>query len=119
MYTLTLTTAADVNCLKDRLRELCDNEGIRLGKTNEKVERILAGLVLVRDYNTLLGMAKSVDAGRSGISEAELQILRIALPRTTYGAKDRIIVTLRNTVGAGDTVILAIRRLAAIRVQVL
>lgn len=50
-------------------------------------------------------MAKSVDAGRSGISEPEPQVLRIALPRTTYGAKDRIIVTLRNTVGAGDTVI--------------
>ena len=46
-----------MHCLKSRLRELCDSEGIRLGKSNEKVERILAGLLGVWDYNTLLGIA--------------------------------------------------------------
>lgn len=107
MYTLTLSAVADVHRLKNRFRELCDIEGIRLGKTNEKVERILAGLLSVRDYNTLLGIAKGGEftSASAGLQNVSHDVLRLALPRTTYGAKDRIIVTLRNTVGAGDPVI--------------
>ena len=107
MYTLTLSAVADVHRLKDRFRELCDKEGIRLGKTNEKVERILAGLLSVRDYNTLLGIAKDseVTSPTTGLLDVSQDVLRIALPRTTYGAKDRIISTVRELVSSGDPVL--------------
>lgn len=107
MYTLTLSAVADVQRLKNRFRELCDIEGIRLGKTNEKVERILAGLLSVRDYNTLLGIAKGgeVTSTVAGQQDVSHDVLRIALPRTTYGAKDRIILTVRAFVSSGDQVL--------------
>lgn len=64
MLTLNLNTKEDVHRLRERLRTICDQEGIRLGKTNARAERIIASLVGVRDYNTLIGMVERRRIGK-------------------------------------------------------
>lgn len=64
MFTLKLESKEDVHILRDRLQLLCDQEGIRLGNSNMKAEKILSGLLGVRGYNTLIGVATNDTRGR-------------------------------------------------------
>lgn len=57
MYQITLSNKRDVQNLKKKLRDACDAHGVRLGSNEQKVEAILASMLSVRDYNTLLGLA--------------------------------------------------------------
>ncbi|MDI4670994.1 hypothetical protein MKZ42_03200 [Pseudoalteromonas shioyasakiensis] len=102
MYTLTLPSKRDVHRYRDRLKSICDKYGVRLGKSNEKAETILAELFDCPNYNTLLGIAsRSNDKEPTLIDKSE--ILRLALPRTTHGAKDRIINIVREFALLGDS----------------
>ena len=57
MVNIILESKNDVHRLRQKLREACDSEGIRLGKDNHKVDKILSSMLGFRDYNTLLGVA--------------------------------------------------------------
>lgn len=101
MYTLTLPSKQDVHRYRDRLKSVCVKYGVQLGKSNEKAEAILAELFDCPNYNTLLGIA-SYNTERKVIASNSLDIMRLALPRTTYGSKDRIISILRDFIANGD-----------------
>lgn len=94
MYTLTLSSKRDVHRYRDRLKSIC-------GKSNEKAEAILSELLGCPNYNTLLGIASSANTSETTSSDSP-DILRLALPRSTYGAKDRIINILRKFRDNGD-----------------
>jgi len=58
MLSLTLTSKNAVHDLKRRFRAAMDAEGIRLGSTNKKVNKVLPQLFGVRDIDTMYGLAE-------------------------------------------------------------
>ncbi len=97
MYTITLASKRDVHRFRDSFKSICDKHGIRLGKSNDKPELIIAELLNFPNYNTLLGVAAN-DENQYQVSLSQQSYLRIAVPRNTFGAKDRIISLLRDRI---------------------
>lgn len=105
MFQVQLSSKEDVHRLKDKLRQACNEQGIRLGKEQHKVEAILASMLCARDYNTLLGMA-----GKSA-SDIHIQpesirfnqfisfVERVNVPSTTYGAAAKVIEGVKSAKG--------------------
>jgi hypothetical protein len=58
MLTLTLSSKNDVHDFKRRFRALMDAQGIRLGKSNQKIDAIIPQLFGVRDIDTMYGLAE-------------------------------------------------------------
>lgn len=49
------STKEDLHAFCQRLKEACDNQGIRLGKNNTKAQAIVASIFGEKDYNRALG----------------------------------------------------------------
>ncbi|RXE85946.1 hypothetical protein [Pseudoalteromonas sp. A757] len=105
MFQMQLTSKVDVHHLKDKLRHACDEQGIRLGKDQHKAEAILATLLGVKDYNTLLGMA-SKPVANAPVDPKSIQfyqfvsiVERVNVPSTTYGAAAKVMERIKSAKG--------------------
>lgn len=114
MFQVQLNSKEDVNGLKEKLRHACDEQGIRLGKDQHKAETILASLLGVKDYNTLIGIASKPFANAPTppdtiqFNQFVSFVERVNVPATTYGAADKVIERIKSAKGI-KLVIFAVR----------
>jgi len=53
-----------VHDLRDCLKSALENEGVRLGKSGRKIESVISKMFKIKNYNTLLGLAKGTEIER-------------------------------------------------------
>ena len=91
MIAIQLNSKKDVTALKGKFRDACEGQGLRLGKTQKKIEAILTELFECKNYNELVARAASDEETNSlWDSKGRERYIRINVPGSTYGALEVI-----------------------------